>query len=844
MLILFVLPILLCAYVGGVRLGLLATAVAVLGGDYFLIEPKFNFFPTNQADVVGLTILTVIGVLLSLLMELLLHARHGSDRALAEYKRAEAAGTLLAAIVESSFDAIIGKDLEGIVTSWNAGAERMFGYTAEEMLGQSVSLLIPPDRKDDEAQILDRIKQGGRMEHFETVRRRKDGKLIDVSVTVSPIKDDTGKVIGASKVARDITQQKQAKEELINNRAQLQAIFDNMTEAVMVMDRNCQFVHLNPLAASLHGLIDPVTTMEELVERVEGVSLTGELILPEEWPLMRALRGDFVHDYEMGVRRKDNGRVIFAACNASPVRNEAGEPTRIILTFRDTTGSKLAEEALQESDERLRTVTDTAQVGLVMVDKEHRYRYANRAYATMLHLPTEDIVGEKVADVLPAVYETQILPRLERAFTGERVEYTLTVPAAGVEKSRHYAVTYQQGMDRSEAMVVVVIVDITERKEAAQAMADSEERFRTLANSIPQLAWIARADGHIFWYNKRWYEYTGATPEQMEGWGWQSVHDPDVLPIVMDGWKGAIDSGKPFEMEFPLRGADGKFRAFLTRVEPMKDPEGRLVQWFGTNTDVEVLKQAKEKIRNVNIELEQRVVERTGQLEEANKELEAFSYSVSHDLRAPLRAMNGFAGMLIKDLGNQVPVESARHLERIRVNALKMGELIDDLLSFSRLSRQSLKHQEVDMTRLVQNVLDDLAPEREGREIEIKTGTLPGCRGDPALLKQVWVNLLSNATKYTRGRERAVVETGCETANGETVYFVRDNGAGFDMRYVDKLFGVFQRLHRAEDFEGTGVGLAIVQRVVHRHGGRVWAEAEKDKGAVFRFTLEKGNKNE
>jgi light-regulated signal transduction histidine kinase (bacteriophytochrome) len=225
-------------------------------------------------------------------------------------------------------------------------------------------------------------------------------------------------------------------------------------------------------------------------------------------------------------------------------------------------------------------------------------------------------------------------------------------------------------------------------------------------------------------------------------------------------------------------------------------------------------------------------------LEFANKELEAFSYSVSHDLRAPLRALDGFSQAMLEDFAAQLPEEARRYLLTIRKGAQQMGSLIDDLLAFSRLSRAPLNRQEVQTDDLVRVVLAELESERAGRQIDLRLGELPACSGDPALLRQVWVNLLSNAFKYTQKREVAVVEIGCECAPAGDIYFVRDNGTGFDMRYASKLFGVFQRLHRAEDYEGTGVGLALVQRIVHRHGGRIWAEAEVDRGATFYFTLE------
>jgi len=293
--------------------------------------------------------------------------------------------------------------------------------------------------------------------------------------------------------------------------------------------------------------------------------------------------------------------------------------------------------------------------------------------------------------------------------------------------------------------------------------------------------------------------------------------DPQIVGVVMTG-HGTID----------------------TAVEAMKAGAlDYILKPFKLSAILPVLSRALavRRLRNENEELQRRVRARTEQLEAANKELEAFSYSVSHDLRAPLRSIRAFTEILVQEHGGQLTPEAREITDRITVNAARMGKLIEDLLAFSRFTRQSLNRQPVDMEAVVSDVLDEIKKTHEGREVAVSIGALPACQGDPALLRQVWMNLLSNAFKFTRHKEEPRVEVGSTEGPEEVVYFVRDNGAGFDMQYAQRLFGVFQRLHSADEFEGTGIGLSIVQRIIKRHGGRVWAEAEEGRGATFFFSI-------
>jgi len=380
---------------------------------------------------------------------------------------------------------------------------------------------------------------------------------------------------------------------------------------------------------------------------------------------------------------------------------------------------------------------------------------------------------------------------------------------------------------------IAIRADITERKRAEEA----QKRLAAIVTSSDAAIIGKTLAGIITDWNPGAEVLFGYTAAEAIGRPMTLTFPPERLKEEAEilARIGRGESVKQYETV--RRRKDGTPVDVSVTISPILDRAGKVMGASTVARDITERKQAEAEVLRLNAELEARVVRRTAELEAANKELEAFSYSVSHDLRAPLRAVNGFAGIVLEDYGPQLPPEAKHYLERVRDGGKRMGQLIDDLLAFSRLGRQPLGMQGVDTKRLVQEVLLELNLPATGRAIETKVADLPACQGDPALLKQVWTNLLSNAVKYSRGRAPAVVEVGGERNDGECVFFVRDNGVGFDMQYAGKLFGVFQRLHRAEEFEGTGVGLAIVKRVVQRHGGRVWAQAEPGRGATFYFTL-------
>jgi len=382
--------------------------------------------------------------------------------------------------------------------------------------------------------------------------------------------------------------------------------------------------------------------------------------------------------------------------------------------------------------------------------------------------------------------------------------------------------------------------DIHDQREVRDALSAERLRLQKMAAASPQMlhSVMATPDGRVTfpYVSPAVTRLFGLSAEQLaeDGMALVRMYHPDDADAVRMAVEKSARTLSPWRYEWRVV-IPGRGEVWIEgHSMPVPGPDGS-VTWHGTLNDISERKRAEQEIRRLNQELEARVQERTAELESANRELEAFSYSVSHDLREPLRAMSGFSRALMEDFNDSLPLEAQRYLGAVVGAAARMGQLIDELLSFSRLARTPLKLRPVDTNELVAQCLLEL----NRGQAEVTVDELFPCQADPALLRQVFVNLLSNAFKYSRHRTPPRVEVGCHRdEQGNAVFYVRDNGTGFDMSYSSKLFGVFQRLHRQEDFEGTGVGLAIVQRIVNRHGGRIWADAAPDQGATFSFTLE------
>ena len=499
---------------------------------------------------------------------------------------------------------------------------------------------------------------------------------------------------------------------------------------------------------------------------------------------------------------------------------------------------KQAEQALRESEERFRAVAESATDAIVAADKSGHITYFNQGAERIFGYAARDVISRPLTLLMPQRFHDAHRQGLARFLTtGEARVVGRTVELVGQRKDGTefpLELSLASWKARGDTFFTGILRDITERKRAEELLRASEERFHLMVKHVEDYAiFMLDAEGRVATWNAGAERIKGYRADEIIGRHFACFYTPDDVRAGKPErlLQEAVSQGRCEDEGWRVRKDGSAFWANAV-ITALRDPHGTLLGFTKVTRDI------TERTR-----LEQEIQQHSVALEAANKELDAFSYSVAHDLRAPLRAIDGFSRVLLEEHAPTLPPEAQHYLNAVRRNSQRMGLLIDDLLAFSRLSRQPLNKQLVRPADLVRQCVDELRAEQQGRRVQIAIGDLPACQADPALLKHVWMNLMSNALKYTRKQEVAVIEVGSREQAGACVYFVKDNGVGIDMQYADKLFGVFQRLHRPEDYEGTGVGLAIVQRIIHRHGGRVWAEAAVNQGATFYFTFEGATPN-
>jgi PAS domain S-box-containing protein len=931
---------------------------------------------------------------------------------------------VLAAIMESSDDAIISKDLNGIIRSWNRGAEHIFGYTAEEAIGKPVLMLAVPERVDEIPNIIERIRRGEKVDHYRTQRQTKDGRVLDISLTVSPVRDATGTIIGASKVARDITEERRRTE----LQERLAAIVESSDDAIISKDLNGIILSWNKGAERIFGY-----TAEEAIGKPVSMLAVPERVEEISNIIGRIRRGERIDHYETKRKTKD-GRVLDISLTVSPIRNAAREVVGASKIARDITERRRLEEAVKEHSRHLaarerylQAVLESMPECIKVLGPDGQLKEMNRAGLRMVEADRpEDVIGACVYPLIDEDYREafrEINESVFRGGTGGTLQFAIT----GLKGSHRFFETNVVSLRNEDDVVIGALSatrDITDWKHAEQALRASEARFRAAVSAVSSIIWTNDSEGRMTGEQPGWTAFTGQSKEEVQGYGWATAVHPEDAQSTIDAWNESVRERRPFIFEHRVRRYDGAYRLFSIRAVPVFDDAGTIREWVGVHTDIteeraltesrtvalqreHEARQTAELLNKVgpllaaeldtqsltqkvtdlatqlvgaqfgalfhNVQNEQGesytlytisgvprehfsrfpmprktkvfaptfaghgvvrseditkdhrygqnppyagmpeghlpvrsyiavpVVSRSGEvlgglffghelasvfteqhealltgiaaqaaialdnarlfsesirarealarsndeLRRANADLEQFAYSASHDLKEPLRMVAIYSQILQRKYGQKLDVNANEYLRTVLTGAQRMDKLVHDLLAYTRSSAPADSSEpisSVDAEAVFEQAVTNLSQSIEESGATIEKGALPPLRVMEVHLLQLFQNLIENAIKY-RGNTPPQIRVQATREKEQDLWriCVDDNGIGIAPEYRDQVFGIFKRLHPSEHYSGTGIGLAICQRLVLRYGGRIWVESEGEgKGSTFCFTLPGG----
>lgn len=706
----------------------------------------------------------------------------------------------------------------------NPAACEYYGCTHEQLCSKSVYDFNMLDEQTVDARL-----QGVKSEdqgHLFAKHRLTNGDIRDVEIYSNPIKIGNRTFIYS--IIHDITEQKKTAEIISKSEERYRNTLDQMMEGCQIIDFNWNYVYLNRTAEKQNRKPNAELIGKRYMDIWPGIENTHVFKKIEEVLIRKRVPVRFENEFQF-----PDGSKGWFDLSIQPV--EEG----VFILSIDITERKNKEQQLFESEFRFSKLYENGPFGMALVDAEFRFMKVNPAYTAIMGYSENEL--QKMSfkhithpeDVAKDLFNVKKLINKEMSVYKTEKRY---IRKDGVEIWASLTVTATYNNEGEFLYNLAVLEDITKSKQA-------EQELRRSKKLLAETELIGRVGGWEVDINTRMITWTDELyrihevdtsfkPNVNTG---ISFYTPESQPVIEKAVERAIEFGEPFDLELEIITAKGNLRSVHSIGKT--DPENNRI--YGFFQDITERKRIETAIQQLNSALEQRVLERTHQLEMANKELEAFSYSVSHDLRAPLRHINGYVDLLTAKFSDHLPEKATYYLSVITDSTREMGILIDDLLRFSRTSRQDLHKINFDMNILVNEVVDKVKEDEPLRRIVWSVQNLPEVFGDVAMLKQVWTNLISNAVKYTKYKETAEIKISYVVDKNNYVFSIRDNGVGFDMQYANKLFGVFQRLHSKDEFEGTGIGLAHVQRIIHKHNGKVWAEAEPDKGAVFYFSIRK-----